>query len=74
MMNSQTTADAIEALGGTNAVAEALGVVPSAVRNWRRLNAFPPRHHIALSDLAEEKQVKIERVLFREVPDPERAA
>ena len=67
-----TTADAIESLGGTNAVAEALGVVPSAVRNWRRLNAFPPKHYLRLAAYAEAEGVALETALFREVPDQAR--
>jgi len=68
-----TVADAIDALGGTGELAAALGVVPSAVRNWRRLNAFPKRQYLDISAVAEERAVAIDRTLFREVTAAERA-
>lgn len=68
-----TVAEAIDALGGTNDLAAALGVVPSAVRNWRRLNAFPPRLYLEIANLARRKRVSVERALFRELSGPERA-
>ena len=71
-MFDMTVAETIQALGGTARVASALGVVPSAVRNWRRLDAFPPRTYLALSDIAKQKRVAIDRGLFRELTGSER--
>jgi transposase-like protein len=39
----------IDELGGTCAVAQMLGVVPSAVSNWRRLGRFPSRTYVQLA-------------------------
>lgn len=44
-MRSQTltnTSDAINALGGTKAVSELVGLSQQAVSNWRRQPRFPP--------------------------------
>lgn len=62
-----TVAEAIEALGGTSELAVALGVVPSAVRNWRMRNAFPKRHYLDITVLAEQRSIDIDRALFREI-------
>lgn len=70
---AMTVAETIDALGGTNALADALGVGPSAVRNWRRLNAFPPRLYLRISELASLSQIRVERPLFRELSGEERA-
>lgn len=64
----KTCADLIRALGGTALVADTLGVVHSAVRNWRTRNAIPPRHYLALYDMAEASGVPLERNLFKEIP------
>ena len=69
-----TAAEAIEALGGTGALATALGVVPSAVRNWRRVGVFPPRLHIAITEMAERAGVTLDRSLFQERTGSDRAA
>lgn len=55
----------IEQLGGTNALAAELGVLPSAVRNWRSAGAFPLKHHIAITRLAEKHSVVVGDSLFR---------
>jgi hypothetical protein len=69
---SMTVADAIEAMGGTNELATALGVVPSAVRNWRRLNAFPPRLHMQITNLARGCDLALDDSAFRELTAQER--
>lgn len=46
-----TSAEIVAALGGTSAVAEALGLVPSAVSQWKRAG-IPPARWVALESLA----------------------
>lgn len=72
MSDILTVAKAIEALGGTGELAAALGVVPSAVRNWRRLNAIPKGQYYDISAIAEERGVALDRALFRELTAAER--
>lgn len=67
-----TVAELIEALGGTNVLAEALGVVPSAVRNWRRLNAIPKGQYYDISQITEAAELPLDRSLFRELTAAER--
>ena len=69
---ADTAAGAIEALGGTGAVAADLDVGMSAVRNWRRNNAFPPRLYLPITDLAQRRGVEVDRSLFRELSGEER--
>lgn len=58
--------DFLDALGGTKAVAQAIGVGPSAVSNWRARDAIPPRLHLAFAELAEARAVPFDAHLFRE--------
>ena len=53
-------ADVVKALGGNKAVAEFFGVRSSAVSNWKRDNAFPPRLHLKILKFAEERGVALE--------------
>jgi hypothetical protein len=39
----------VEELGGTCEVAQLMGVVPSAVSNWRRAGQFPARTYLPLA-------------------------
>lgn len=55
--------DVIDALGGTKAVAELLGVGPSSVSNYRRLG-FPARSHFALSKLCAERGLNVADAVF----------
>ena len=64
--------DTIEALGGISAVAESLGVGLPAVRNWRRLNAFPPRLYLTISGIAKQQDIEVDSALFRELSVDER--
>lgn len=43
-----TTAKAIDALGGNSAVAELLGTNSKAVANWRSFGRFPAHSYIVL--------------------------
>ena len=67
MAGMQTVGEVIEALGGYVAVAKALGIQPTSVRNWPARNAFPPNQYVALSNLARRRKVSISRKLFRVV-------
>lgn len=62
----------IAALGGDSALSQALGVVPSAARNWRRMNAFPPRLYLKIECIAVQRGVTLNTSLFRELSGPER--
>jgi hypothetical protein len=45
----------IDTLGGTSAVANALGVIPSVVHGWRTYNSIPAWRQPALLELALKK-------------------
>lgn len=61
-----TVSAAIDALGGTAAVARQLSVLPSAVSNWRKVGYFPPGLSIALRHLARRQDLTLPDHLFRE--------
>jgi hypothetical protein len=63
---------AISNLGGATEVALALGVVPSAVRNWRRLGAFPLHFSLDLLKLARRRRVKRDESRIS-MPEPGRS-
>jgi DNA-binding transcriptional regulator YdaS (Cro superfamily) len=42
----------IDLLGGTSAVANALGVTPSVVHSWRKSNSIPRWRHAVILELA----------------------
>lgn len=67
-----TTDELIDALGGTKTVATQLGVNPSAVSNWRKLGALPPRLFMPFRDLCEGACVSLDELLFREIPREQR--
>lgn len=48
-------------LGGTVAVADALGVPPSTVSSWKTSNSIPHWRMEKLTELAREKRVKVPR-------------
>lgn len=60
-----TVSEMIDALGGTNVVAETLGVVPSAVRNWRAAGVFPASLYPKIAELAAARKVEVDPALFR---------
>jgi hypothetical protein len=48
----------IRSLGGTGAVARALGVIPTVVSNWAgERHPIPAKHHLALWRLAQQRGV-----------------
>ena len=59
-----TVADLIEALGGTNEVAQLLSVSPAGVRNWRAFGVIPPRHYKKVKAIGEERSLDIPLDLF----------
>ncbi len=67
------TADAaIDALGGTASVARLLGVLPSAVSNWRKYGCFPPRLLLELRSIAVSRGVVLPDKLFRQTTRTDR--
>lgn len=44
----QTTTDVLDALGGSAAVAEMMGLANNAVSNWKKRETFPPKTHLVL--------------------------
>ncbi len=59
-----TVNEIIDALGGTTATAHIFSVLPSAVSNWRKFNAFPARLHYRLSKEAKERGLIIDDAVF----------
>ena len=53
---ASSTRELIRQLGGTNAVAAAFGVKPSAVSNWLHTD-IPPMHHARMLSLAVRRGV-----------------
>jgi DNA-binding transcriptional regulator YdaS (Cro superfamily) len=43
----------IDRLGGTNAVAQMVGVVPAAVSNWRKRGKFPAHTYVQIGKALE---------------------
>ena len=64
---AMNVAETIETLGGTGVLAAEVGVGPSAVRHWRRINAFPPRLYLKIADIGLGRGVVVDRALFREL-------
>lgn len=58
-----SAADVIDALGGTKAVAELLGVGQSSVSNYRK-QGFPARSHFILSKLCAERGLDVADAVF----------
>lgn len=65
-----TISELISELGGARHIAQALGITPAAVHNWRSLGAIPPTHYIALSRLSRRR---IDPDLFKVLPEAKRA-
>ena len=58
-MAMQTISQFIVDLGGTVAVADALGVPPSTVSSWKTSNSIPHWRMEKLSELAKAKRGKL---------------
>jgi hypothetical protein len=55
LMKAKTpTAEIVETLGGTRAVAELTGVTYSAVANWIMFEKFPPNTYVMMKDELEK--------------------
>ena len=63
-MKINTVSDLIDALGGPSAAARELGVVPSAVTNWRRQGYIPGRNVIKVQQLAKRRKWKLADRVF----------
>ena len=61
-----TARDTVNALGGALFLARYLGIKRPAIYNWGQIGIIPPRHYLALAELAEEKKVFLDRELFKE--------
>jgi hypothetical protein len=57
----------IDALGGNRMVAKLAGVRPSAVSNWRRFGAIPPRLFILFRDACRERGIEMPEEIFKVV-------
>ncbi len=58
------TNDLIEALGGTCAVADLVGVQPPSVSGWKQSNSIPDNQLIRLAVIAEERGICTRQTLF----------
>jgi hypothetical protein len=56
---NRTIASIVDELGGTVEVADASGVVPSAVTQWKDKNSVPRWHRDPILKLAKKKKVEL---------------
>jgi hypothetical protein len=56
--------DFVDALGGTGAVAQLLGITPTAVSNMRRRGAIPPRFYYQLEGIARARRLRLNKSMF----------
>jgi hypothetical protein len=67
---SLTTVRAVvDLLGGTTAMATALGVSPPSVSGWIHNGCFPPGRYLEISAAVETRGHRVDRSLFRATPD-----
>jgi DNA-binding transcriptional regulator YdaS (Cro superfamily) len=70
-----TVSELVAELGGYRAVAQLLGVVPSAVSNWKKSNRVPPRLYLPLLRECERRKMALPPDhLFQSAAEPERRA
>jgi DNA-binding transcriptional regulator YdaS (Cro superfamily) len=69
----QTVDDVIKALGETQKAADLLGVVPSAVSNWKARGKFPSDKFLAITAVLKDRGKRVSPVLFGFVDQPESA-
>jgi hypothetical protein len=75
MAELKTTVAVMEALGGTDAVAQLTGRKYSAAFNWRGFDTFPPDTFLVLTDALEAKGHSAPAHLWRMVgAEPAQAA
>jgi len=60
-----STSDVIDALGGTSAAAQKIGVRPQVISHWRVKGKFPAHTYIALRDLLEKEGIEAPDHLWR---------
>ena len=63
-MKFETVDALVDEMGGTTAVAQIFGVLPSAVSNWRAAGKFPPRLHYKISREAARRRLAVDAKLF----------
>jgi hypothetical protein len=68
---NRTIASIVDELGGTVEVADASGVVPSAVTQWKDKNSVPKWHRESILKLAKKKKVglTLEEIVSPATPD-----
>jgi DNA invertase Pin-like site-specific DNA recombinase len=57
----------ITALGGSSAVARAVGIGASTVSNWLAHGSIPPKRYLVLAEVAARHNVELDTRLFREI-------
>ena len=68
-MTARTVAEFIDSLGGNACVAKLLKLPHrTAVSNWRKWDAIPPKHRRGFVRLCEQQNIPVPEDLFRVVP------
>lgn len=62
----ETVRALVDALGGTKATAEMLGVLPSTVSNWLAFDCIPPKRFLAMAAKLKPLGLEPSPKLFRE--------
>jgi DNA-binding transcriptional regulator YdaS (Cro superfamily) len=65
--------EVIEALGGTQRSAEQLGVLPTAVSNWKARGKIPSDKFLVISGALRERGKKVSSTIFGFSEQPEAA-
>jgi hypothetical protein len=60
----KTVNDIVKILGGTGKTADIVGVLPSAVSNWKRFKFIPSRHYFKIYRECEKRGYIIPDELF----------
>lgn len=63
-LSPKTPTEVIDALGGTRAVSELLGVGLSVVSNWKKTETLPSKTYLILSQELAEKNIDVDPRLF----------
>lgn len=66
MDKTMDVSEIINALGGTGAVADMLGVVPGAVSNWRKNGKIPYRHGFKIMSICDQRELPFSQGWFDE--------
>jgi hypothetical protein len=70
--HSMTVGELIDALGGRMTISTELGILPSAVSNWRKFGVIPPQHGIRLQQFCRKRGVPFDETLFKPMTGAER--